>query len=468
MKFYLNFISRALLCLAFVFGMSVVPARAGYLYVLSQQNGAPNQIYCFKVNETTGTLVPAAGFPVSSGGNGVTGTQSELLTIDRASNRLYAINKGSNTVGAFTINTTTGALTPMPFSPLTVVTNAVTIAVHPTGSPLVVGGNTGTPLSGVYRADSFDITSTTATQAAGSPFNTGGARPFSSVFSRDGNYYYVGGALSTTFAGLSVDTGTDILTTLPSSPYNVGSPTTLAYATDTQGRLFTANRTDGGLRVFTTSGGVPTAVSGSPFATSFTGLTDGVLSPNEQFYVVADSSGSQVASYQISGAGAATTLSQVGSAPSNGSTANTIAFNQTGTLLYAANSSTRNISRYSFNTTTGAVTLLATTSADSAGVAGFLAGMDYLPTLAPTAASVPVSGRVVTAKGQGIAKVTVTLTDSEGNVRIALTNPFGYYRFDNVSVGETYIISAASKRYSFAPAVINVSDELSEVNFSAQ
>lgn len=468
MKIKLNFFARALLCLAFVIFASGVPARAGYLYVLSQPNGAANQIYCFFVNEATGSLFPVTGFPIASGGNGVTGTQSELLTIDRANNRLYVINKGSNTVSAFTINTSTGALSAMPFSPFTVVANAQTIAVHPTGSPVVIAGNTGTPLSGTYLADSFDVTSTTATRAAGSPYTTSGARPASSVFSRDGNYYYTGGALSMNFAGFSADTATDVLTALPGSPYGGFGVTGIrAYATDTQGRLFTAASGDGGIRVFTTSSGVPTQ-AGSVFSTGFSTITDGVLSPNEQYYVIADSGTSQVASYKIDGSGASTIVSPAGLAPSNGSTANTVVFNQAGTILFAANSSSRSIARFTFDPATGAMTQLGTTAADSAGTTGFfLAGMDYIPAVAPTAASVSVGGRVVSAAGQGVSKAVVTLTDARGNVRKALTNPFGYYKFDGVTTGETYTFNASSKGYSFAPKVINVTADLSEMDFSA-
>src|SRR5438105_4774067 len=111
-------------------------AKAGFLYVLSQQNGAPNQIYGYVVNETSGALTPLFGFPVSTGGNGVTGTFSELLTIDRVNKRLYVVNRGSNTISAFSINTAIGALTPLPYSPFATIGNIQSIAVHPTGSPL--------------------------------------------------------------------------------------------------------------------------------------------------------------------------------------------------------------------------------------------------------------------------------------------------------------------------------------------
>ena len=84
--------------------------------------------------------------------------------------------------------------------------------------------------------------------------------------------------------------------------------------------------------------------------------------------------------------------------------------------------------------------------------------------LAPTAASVSVSGRVFAGKS-GLTNAFVTLTDSSGNARTARTSAFGYYRFDDVEVGRTYILSVQSKRFQFPTQVVNVVEELSEFNF---
>ncbi len=89
--------------------------------------------------------------------------------------------------------------------------------------------------------------------------------------------------------------------------------------------------------------------------------------------------------------------------------------------------------------------------------------------LAPTAASVSVSGRVTSTKGGGINNVRVTMTNSNGETRTALSNPFGYYSFADVPAGETYIFSVSSKRYNFnqSTQVLTIVDELTEVNFVA-
>ena len=60
------------------------------------------------------------------------------------------------------------------------------------------------------------------------------------------------------------------------------------------------------------------------------------------------------------------------------------------------------------------------------------------------------------------------LTAPNGETRYALSNTFGYYRFNDVAVGETYVFSIVSKRYLFAPQVVSVFEELTELNFIAE
>jgi len=87
--------------------------------------------------------------------------------------------------------------------------------------------------------------------------------------------------------------------------------------------------------------------------------------------------------------------------------------------------------------------------------------------LVPTAASVTVGGRVMTSLGRGIRNVRVTMIDGGGNVRTAITGAFGYYRFEDVAAGETYVITATGKRFKFEQSsqVLNVEEETIDVNF---
>lgn len=84
----------------------------------------------------------------------------------------------------------------------------------------------------------------------------------------------------------------------------------------------------------------------------------------------------------------------------------------------------------------------------------------------PTAASVSVSGRVTDAAGRALARTAVTMTGMSGTVRTALTNAFGYYSFDGVQAGETYVFSVSSKGYRFDSRAVNVGEELTSLDFT--
>lgn len=90
--------------------------------------------------------------------------------------------------------------------------------------------------------------------------------------------------------------------------------------------------------------------------------------------------------------------------------------------------------------------------------------------VAPSAANASISGHVVAGKG-GLGNVVVTL--SGGNLTQPLsarTNNFGFYKFDNLPVGETYVLTVSSKKYVFtAPTqAVNLLDEITDADFTAE
>ncbi len=97
-------------------------------------------------------------------------------------------------------------------------------------------------------------------------------------------------------------------------------------------------------------------------------------------------------------------------------------------------------------------------------------GMYQIPLpAAPTASTVSIGGRVMTADGHGIRNVRLTLTDTNGNSRLALSTAFGYYRFADVAAGATYVINATSKLYTFSQPsqVLNANEDTEQVDFIA-
>jgi hypothetical protein len=85
-----------------------------------------------------------------------------------------------------------------------------------------------------------------------------------------------------------------------------------------------------------------------------------------------------------------------------------------------------------------------------------------------TAASLTISGRVLSFSNRSAAFARVFLMNQNGEIRMSLTNHSGYYRFVDVQAGETYIFDVRHKQYRFAPRVLTVTDEISDLNFVAE
>jgi hypothetical protein len=85
-----------------------------------------------------------------------------------------------------------------------------------------------------------------------------------------------------------------------------------------------------------------------------------------------------------------------------------------------------------------------------------------------TAAGVSIGGRVQVSTGQGLMNATVIITDGNGFQQTARTSSFGYYQFDGIPSGRTYMLRVESRHFTFAPMVISVVDNLTDVDFISQ
>lgn len=79
-----------------------------------------------------------------------------------------------------------------------------------------------------------------------------------------------------------------------------------------------------------------------------------------------------------------------------------------------------------------------------------------------SAAGVSISGRLLTANGNGIRNAIVQLIEEDGTVHMTRSGSFGYYQFEDVPAGQTAVISVASKRYTFVPStqVVSITDNV--------
>ena len=116
------------------------------------------------------------------------------------------------------------------------------------------------------------------------------------------------------------------------------------------------------------------------------------------------------------------------------------------------------------NRTASGATLSALCTTGVASLSPFALGF-----LTPSAANVSISGRVTTANGRGIVNAVMTLTDSDGVRKTAHTSGFGYYKFEDLTAGENYILSVTSKRFSFAEPtrIISAVDDVTDADFTA-
>jgi hypothetical protein len=365
-----------LACLALVIlSARDASASAGFVYAVTKVNGGATQIYGYRINPVTGTLTILPGFPMASGGVGGPGFLSEYMVYNHG--LLFVLNGLSASLSVFTVNSATGALTPAPYSPVALGGDVACVAASPTSSVVAVGSN-----AGMW---SLVLTSTTATVAPGSPFAVGDASPFSCSFSRDGLYVYTGGNDGTTIAGFSVAPTTGVLTPLAGSPFESGDAYPLAYVGDNTGRLFVSN-VDGGVRAFTTSSGVPTGVAGNPFPSGITGGVHGILHPSG-FYMVAARETNKVGVFRIAGSGAGTTLTAVAGSPfaSGGTLTDAVTLAAGGAFVVAANGITRNLTTFSVNTATGALSSVGTQPVNSLGASGLIVGVAFAPAGGPLA-----------------------------------------------------------------------------------
>ncbi len=91
--------------------------------------------------------------------------------------------------------------------------------------------------------------------------------------------------------------------------------------------------------------------------------------------------------------------------------------------------------------------------------------------LAPTAASADISGRVLTADGRPIANVRVVLAGGPLEESISVyTGHLGYYSFNDLPVGQNYVLTVKSRRFQFTDPsrVVTLNEDLVGFDFMAQ
>jgi Metallo-peptidase family M12B Reprolysin-like len=91
--------------------------------------------------------------------------------------------------------------------------------------------------------------------------------------------------------------------------------------------------------------------------------------------------------------------------------------------------------------------------------------------LPPLAATAALGGRITDANGNGLSKVRVRLYNADSSIdQTVITNPFGFYKFEDIPVGSTYILTPTGKGQTFVPEnrAFTHMEEESNLDFSGE
>ncbi len=96
---------------------------------------------------------------------------------------------------------------------------------------------------------------------------------------------------------------------------------------------------------------------------------------------------------------------------------------------------------------------------------GIFVGGGFLKT-EPSAGPFQVSGQVLTADDRGLRSAKVSIRDSQGRTKSILTSSLGFFVFEDVDPGQTYVVSVVSKRFRFNQQTIHVAGNVSGITFT--
>jgi large repetitive protein len=434
-----------------------VPCASGtYVYVNNNVDG-PNSVSAFCVG-SGGTLTAVVGSPFLTGGtgNGFAYYGSNGIAASVVGNFLYASDTESNDIAAFSINTSTGVLSPVSGSPFVYGeeesnTGGISLAITPNGQ-ILYAGDTGTgDIWGFSITQSGEnagaLTALTPAAGVAPPLYTFASPvvPDGINVTRDGNYLAVALVGELAVAMFQIQSG-GTLVPVANSPFaapgtegsangtafvEINCASNLAFAS-----LYSDALAD--VSVLNIANGALSPISPPPsnftFSTPTSNNVDsnvGVLSPNDNFLFVSNQLSNTIMSLSVAPSGGVAptgapvpqgSLSQVvaGSPFCNSSNSENcngevnpsvpvlMATNQAGTLLFVANYN------YPVDDETVAdntVTVYTIGSGNSAGVLTFVSAYDTLGAGQPSLTAFPPKA----CSALGVSKTAAVATVNYGN-----------------------------------------------------
>jgi len=369
-----------------------------FVYVGNQNS---SNVSAYTINQTTGALTTA--------GTVTAGTQPRRVTVDPSGRFAYVANLASNNISAYTIDQTTGALTSIGTAISSGGTSPMSVKVDPTGRFAYVTNNF---TSTVFA---FTINQSSGALATIGGLSTG-TNPGELAIDPSGTFVYVANGTSNDVSTYSIDQTTGALTSLGviasagtnTANISVDPSGKFVYAVDDGTKslsVFSINPADGTL---TLDSSITT--QSTPRMVAITGGTTPVTYA-PKFAYVANANTNNVSAYSVNQATGA--LSAIAGSPfAAGIHPRSIAVAPSGKFAYAANLTDGTISAYTVNQTTGE--LISVGAAITTGVGS-----------KPAMLTVDPTGRFVYTANNGTDKVSAfTINTSTGVLTAVAGSPF--------------------------------------------
>lgn len=198
-----------------------------FLYV-SNLNDSVGGISAFAINQQNGSLSPTGGSPFPTGAPGSFPGPSAMV-VSVHNNFLYVALAGTananNQIVAFSINPTTGALSPLPQSPFTTGNDPLQMAYVPITASAQGFLYTGNVQDGTISAFTADDSTGVLTSVQGSPYSAGSSVGglAAIVTSTENTFLYQSDPQVMTVRAYAVNGTTGALTPVSGSPFAAGS-----------------------------------------------------------------------------------------------------------------------------------------------------------------------------------------------------------------------------------------------------
>lgn len=267
-----------------------------FLYVA---NLTSNTVSGFSLDHTSGFLTPVGNAlsPVSTGPSPI------AVSVNPGGQFLYVLNQGDATISIYSIDPGRGILTPTGPAFSTGLTNPQGMLISPGSFLYVISGTASNSTPNTISV--FSIGSNGALTPAASAFTAGANSTLSGITTDPkGQFMYVADFQNSNVISLSID-ASGALTQVAGSPFATGAQPVAVAVDGTGSFVYVSNSVSDTVSAFKASSGALTEVAGSPYSTKGTGTVvatqPGFLTVDvtNTFLFVANQGGRSLASFGI-------------------------------------------------------------------------------------------------------------------------------------------------------------------------